>query len=215
MSAVQSIPFPVTRQSAADLLASAAKSAKPGKLTCTDEFAQQQAAHWLRLDRQVKELTREQELTRDALIDAVRPFHEETCKRRRTYEASVQVESELGNVRVSFQNRWVKMNPAVEPDLREALNGGNVSYDTLFRRHVSVKIRKDIAEDAEALNAVVMELANALGAERFREVFEVEQNLQPTKIYTETQYNLSEHVRNVCGLAGVRQVVAVAKGGER
>lgn len=206
MSAVQTIPFPVQRQSAADLLASAAKSAKPGRLTCANEFAVQNAQHWLRLDHQIKELSREQDMTRDALIDAVRPFHEEQCTRRRSYESSVYVDG----VRVSFQHRWSKIRADQEPGLREVFNG---QYDQLFKRAVTVKLRKEITEDAEALDAVVLELANALGAERFAALFEVEQGIAPTKIFTESQYNHDQTVRAKLGLAGVRQVVAVGKAG--
>ena len=209
MSALQTIPFPQQRQSADDLLASATKSTKPGRLTMNDPFASQQAALWLQLDRQVKDLEAEQSMARDALIDAVKPFHEKESKRRRTYDSSVYVPSEFGDVRVSFQHKWSKIRHDQEPGLREVFP----RYDELFRRQVSVKLRKEISEDAEQLQAVVLELAHALGGERFRAIFEVEQSIAPTKLFTESQYNFTEHQRNCLGLASVRQVLLVAKGG--
>jgi hypothetical protein len=104
-----SIPTPKVRApqaktvSAADLLAGAAKKGKANNhLVYTGETGQEAAARWLALNAQFAETERELGLARDQVLDVIRPWHEETCARRRTHEATVVVETPTGALRVSF-----------------------------------------------------------------------------------------------------------------
>jgi hypothetical protein len=112
-----------------------------------------------------------------------------------------------GALRVSFQHRYTKVPLDLEADLRGLLKD---DYDRLFKRAVSLKVKKEIAEDPAQLDAMVVALAEALGAENFATFFEVEQSLAPTKAFTETKWQFPVETRAALQLAGVRQIVAFA-----
>jgi hypothetical protein len=209
-----SIPTPKVRApqaktvSAADLLAGAAKKGKTSNhLVYTGEAGQEAAARWLELNAKFAETERELGLARDRVLDVIRPWHEETCARRRAHEATVAVETPTGALRVSFQHRYAKLGLDREEHLRQVLGD---DFERYFKRTVSLKVKKEVAEDPERLDAMVLALAEALGAENFASLFEVEQSLTPTKAYTETSCQLPAQTRAARSLAGVRQIVALA-----
>jgi hypothetical protein len=90
-------------------------------LVFTGEAGQEAAARWLELDAQFAETERELALVRDRVLDVVRPWHEETCSRRRTHEPTVVVETATGALRVSFQHRYAKLALDREEHLRQVL----------------------------------------------------------------------------------------------
>jgi hypothetical protein len=130
----------------------------------------------------------------------------ETCARRRAHEATVVVETPTGALRVSFQHRYCKLGLDREEHLRQVLGD---DFERFFKRTVSLKVKKEVAEDPAQLEQMVMALAEALGAENFASLFEVEQSLAPTKAYTETSCQLPAETRAALNLAGVRQIVAL------
>jgi hypothetical protein len=83
-------------------------------------------------------------------------------------------------------------------------------FDRYFKRAVSLKVKKEVAEDPVQLETMVVALAEALGADNFATYFEVEQSLTPTKTYTEANWQFSLETRAALRLAGVRQIVALA-----
>src|SRR5688572_19153786 len=108
--------------SAAALLAGATKKGKTSShLVYTGEAGQEAAARWLELNAQSAETERELALVRDRVLDVVRPWHEETCARRRTHEPTVVVETPSGALRVSFQHRYAKLALDREEHLRQVL----------------------------------------------------------------------------------------------
>ena len=117
------------------------------------------------------------------------------------------VETPAGALRVSFQHRYAKLGLDREEHLRQVLGE---DFERYFKRTVSLKVKKDVAEDPERLDAMVLALAETLGAENFASLFEVEQSLAPTKAYTETSCQLPPETRAALNLAGVRQIVALA-----
>jgi len=194
--------------SAAALLAGATKKGKTtSHLVYTGEAGQEAAARWLELNAQFAETERELALVRDGVLDMVRPWHEETCARRRTHEPTVVVETPTGALRVSFQHRYAKLALDREEQLRQVLGE---DFDRLFKRTVSLKVKKEVAEDPAQLEQMVLSLAEALGADNFASLFEVEQTLTPTKVFTETSCQLPSETRAALNLAGVRQIVAIA-----
>ena len=56
----------------------------------------------------------------------------------------------------------------------------------------------------------MLALAKTLGAENFAAMFEVEQTLAPTKVFTESSWQLSPETRAALTAAGIKQVVAMA-----
>jgi hypothetical protein len=96
-----SIPTPKVRTpqakipvSAVALLAGATKKGKTtSHLVYTGEAGQEAAARWLELNARFAETERELGLARDQVLDVIRPWHEETCARRRAHEATVVVET--------------------------------------------------------------------------------------------------------------------------
>jgi predicted ArsR family transcriptional regulator len=117
------------------------------------------------------------------------------------------VETPTGALRVSFQHRYAKLALDREEHLRQVLGD---DFDRLFKRTVSLKVKKEVAEDPAQLEQMVMALAEALGADNFASLFEVEQTLTPTKVFTETSCQLPPETRAALNLAGVRQIVALA-----
>src|SRR5262249_25887071 len=123
------------------------------------------------------------------------------------HEPTVVIDTPTGALRLSFQHRYTKLPLDLEGDLRCLLGD---DYDRLFKRAVSLKVRKEIAEDPAQLEAMVVALAEALGADNFATYFEVDQSLTPTKAFTETKWQFSIETRAALQLAGVRQIVALA-----
>jgi len=194
--------------SAADLLAGATKKGRTtSHLVYTGEAGREAAAHWLELDAKLAETERELGLVRDKILDVIRPWHEETCARRHAHEPTVVIETPTGTLRVSFQHRYTKLPLDLETDLRGLLHD---DFDHYFKRAVSLKVKKEVAEDPAQLEQMVLTLAEALGAENFASLFEVEQSLTPTKVFTETSWQFPVDTRTALMLAGVRQIVAVA-----
>ena len=92
--------------------------------------------------------------------------------------------------------------------MRAALHG---DYDRLVKRNVGIKVKKEVAEDPDKLEKLVLTLAEALG-DQFAETFEVEQFLSPTDLFTQTSYQFSDETRTALEAAGVKQVTAFVKG---
>jgi hypothetical protein len=203
------VPAPQAKSvSAADLLAGAAKKGKSSNhLVYVGEVGCEAATRWLDLNDKFAETERELALARDRVLDVIRPWHEDACTKRKAHEATVVVETPTGALRVSFQHRYTKLGLDREEHLRELL-GEN--FERYFKRTVSLKVKKEVAEDPERLDAMVLALAEALGAENFSSLFEVEQSLTPTKAYTESTCQFAAETRAALNLIGVRQIVAVA-----
>lgn len=210
MSAIpkQSAPVPQAKPSVSDLLAGATKKGKASShLVYTEEAGREAAGRWLQLNAQLTETERELGLARDKVLDVIRPWHEETCARRRAHESTVVVETPEGAMRVSFQHRYTKLALDREEHLRNLLAD---DYDRYFKRTVSLKVKKEVAEDPTRLEQMVLALAETLGAENFASLFDVEQSLTPTKAFTETSYALLAETRAALTMVGVRQIVALA-----
>jgi hypothetical protein len=108
---------------------------------------------------------------------------------------------------VSFQHRYANLGLDREEHLRQVLGD---DFERYLKRTVSLKVKKEVAEDPARLEQMVMALAEALGAENFASLFEVEQSLTPTKAFTESSCQLPAETRAALNLAGVRQIVALA-----
>ena len=197
------------KPSAASLLSAAKKPAKGSSshMTYTGDPGREVAARWLALNAKVAETERELGLARDQLIEIIRPWHSAACAHRRQHESTVVVDSPAGGVRVSFQHRYARIPLDQEVHLQALVAA---EYKRFFRRTCSLKVRKEIADDPATLDAIVEALGEALGADKFALVFEVDQSLIPTKAYTETSCQLPAETRAGLSLAGVRQIVAVA-----
>ena len=112
------------------------------------------------------------------------------------------METPTGALRVSFQHRYTKLALDREEHLRELLGE---DFERYFKRTVSLKVKKEVAEDPERLDAMVLALA-----ENFASLFEVEQSLTPTKAYTESTCQFPAETRAALNLIGARQIVALA-----
>jgi hypothetical protein len=163
------------------------------------------SAELLRALRQRDELEREIDLLRESVRRTLEPWYREQLVSR-GYETTVRA----AGLRLSFQHRYAKLPADREEPLRGIVNG---SFERFFKPVSSLRVRKEIAEDPERLDAVVLDLANTLGAERFAEVFECEQTLTPTRVFTERRYlDLTPEQNAALELAGVRQIVSFAEG---
>jgi hypothetical protein len=199
---------PAKTISAADLLAGATKKGKTSShLVYSGEAGREAIVRWLQLDAQFSETKRELELLRDQILNVIRPWYEETCARRKEHEASVVVRTSKGTLRLSFQDRYVKLSIDREIELRSLLGA---DFERYFKRIVNLKVQKTVAEDPAQLDAMVIALAEKLGAENFASLFEVEQSLAPTTAFTETNCQFPQETRAALQAAGVKQIVAFA-----
>ena len=127
MSAIVKQPVPAPQAnskaksvSAADLLAGAAKKGKSSNhLVYVGEAGCEAATRWLDLNDKFAETERELALARDRVLDVIRPWHEDTCAKRKAHEATVVVETPTGAMRVSFQHRYTKLALDREEHLRQ------------------------------------------------------------------------------------------------
>ena len=194
--------------SAAALLGAATKKAgKTSSHLISKGEATEAAVKWIALSRQGEELERELGLLRDSLLTVLIPWHEDTCAGKGAHEATVEVPTEAGTLRISFQHRYGKLPLDHEEGLREVVKD---DFERYFKRSVSVKVRKEVAEDPVHLEKMVLTLAEALGPENFAALFEVEQSWSPTKAFTETRCLLPPETRAALNLAGIKQIVAIA-----
>ena len=205
------IPFPGSSQpSPLDRLRGTAAKSKSGHLVYDGSEAQASATDWLTKSKQSDELARELSQLRHDVITAVNPWHADQVVRKRKWTPTVLVETPAGELRVTYQSKYNKIVAQNEQAIREAVDG---DFDRLFTRQRSLSVRKAVTEDAGAFDALVAILREQLGNEMFEHCFEVEESLAPTKAFTETQHALSDAARAMLALAGVKQVVMVAKGG--
>lgn len=80
-----------------------------------------------------------------------------------------------------FQHRYAKLALDREEHLRQVLG-------------VSLKVKKEVAETRPSSNRWSWP-SEALGADNFASLFEVEQMLTPTKVFTETSCQLPSETR--------------------
>src|SRR5262245_11507473 len=131
------------------------------------------------------------------------------CSREVSTPHSPRTSSPGGSLRRYGSNYLMAcwMRPDPNDDLRTLLGD---DFERYFKRTVSLKVKKEVAEGPERLDAMVLALAEALGAENFGSLFEVEQTLTPTKAYTESNCQFPAATRAQLSLIGVRQIVAIA-----
>lgn len=199
---------PPAKVSAAALLGSATKksSKSSSHLAYTGPAALQAAARWLETNAKAEEAERELALLRDEILKDVRIWHADACARLRRHESTVELTTTAGKVRVSFQHRYSKIPLESETALREAVGD---EFEKYFKRSVALKVKKEVAEDPERLEQLVIALAESIGADNFASLFEVEQTLAPTKAFTESSCQLPAATREALGSAGVKQIVAM------
>ena len=193
----------------ADLLGAATKKkGTTNHLTFSEPGVLALAERWLSMSAQQDEAEREKKLLADQILASVSRWHRETCQKRHSFDGTVVLPAASGAVRISFQNRYGKIPLDRENELRAALHG---DYDRLVKRNVGIKVKKEVAEDPDKLEKLVLTLAEALG-DQFAETFEVEQFLSPTDLFTQTSYQFSDETRTALEAAGVKQVTAFVKG---
>jgi hypothetical protein len=161
----------------------------------------------LALTQQKDEIEREIGLARDEIRRTVDPWYQELLKAN-GYEHTVRVPAgKVGTLRITYTARYYKLLADREGALREAVGD---SYDDYFRPGAKLKVRKEITDDPERLAEVVVQLGEALGANAFQEVFEAEQTILPTKLFTENRYRDLDPEQNAkLTMAGVCQVVSM------
>jgi len=81
------------------------KGKSSSHLVYVGEAGCEAAARWLDLNDKFAETERELNLARDRVLDVIRPWHEDTCAKRKAHESTVVVETPTGALRVSFQHR--------------------------------------------------------------------------------------------------------------
>ena len=100
--------------------------------------------------------------------------------------------------------RYAKIATDREEHLRNLF--GN-DYERYFKRTLSLKVKKEVAEDPAQLEQLVLALAEALGAENFARLFDVEQSLTPTVIYAGKPFNrYGEPLSNSKGAANLKSM---------
>jgi hypothetical protein len=168
------------------------------------------AARFLAIKAQVDELGREEGLVRDEIRRVVDPWYQGRLRDHK-YESSVKVGAGDGaSLRVTYSRRCTKLPASKEDELRGILGD---EYDRFFRPVAKVALKKAVAEDPDRLAEVVTELAEALGADKFSAIFDVEQTIEPSDAFAELRYReLDGETNSKLELAGVKQIVAFGQG---
>jgi hypothetical protein len=180
---------------------------KPGKKAAGGLVYDQhrpEAEHYLRLLRLQDELEREMSLVRDSLVRAIVPWHQEQCAKRKDYETTVHIPTEDGTLTITFKNQWGKIHATRQAELEAALGQ---RFAAAFKNVVALKVSKDL--DEAKLEQLVLDLAEALGVDRFAASFEAERTLVPTEQFTKAiAITMDADTRQQLGL---KQVVAVGQ----
>ena len=104
------------------------------------------ATHWLDLNDKFAETERELPWPAIRVLDVIRPWHEDSCAKRKAHESTVVVETPTGALRVSFQHRYTKLALDREEHPRQLFGD---DFERYFKRTVSLKVKKEVAEDPE------------------------------------------------------------------
>jgi len=113
-----------------------------------------------------------------------------------------------GTVRVSFQHRYGKLPLDREAGLRAAVND---DFETLLQALGVAEVKKEVAEDPTRLEHMVLALAKDARCRELRgDVRGRANRLAPTKVFTESSWQLTPETRAALATAGIKQVVAMA-----
>lgn len=203
------------KPSAASLLRAASKGSAKAKKASGYEYdgnAEEQAAEILHLKRTIDEQEREIKLKKSELRRFLDPWYHDKL-RTSGYESTVRVPAGNGGdaLLLTYQHRY----SVVPLELEEHLRGlvGQERFDRYFKPTASLKLKKEVAEDPERLNEVVLAIAEAIGPQRFATWFEAAQGLAPTKSFTEQRWNdLDDATNDRIAAFGVEQIVAFKDG---
>jgi hypothetical protein len=195
--------------SAADLLRAAARapsSRKADAFVFEGDLAEP-TKRFLELTTVRDEAEREIGLVRDQLRAALDPWYQEHVAAGH-YESSVRIPAGSRCLRVTYQHRYAKFDAGNETELQRLL-GKN--YDRFFKRVAGLRLRKEVAEDPERLEQVVLAVADALG-DQFAEIFEADPQLLPTKAFTERRWaDLDQATNRQLDQLGLKQIVVITE----
>lgn len=117
------------------------------------------------------------ETMRGQLNDIVAPWHAQKCAMRGKFIPAV----DIGPLCLSLGRRWCRIDVSQADRLKELV--GEELFEKYFRLSVSMRVRREVAEDPERLEQVVDRLQEMLGDE-FWEIFEADRSLAPTDRYS-------------------------------
>jgi hypothetical protein len=194
-----------------NLLAAAAKEEprKPDPFPCLEKPILAMARSWLGAAAAMEEQQERLKLYREKILEALAAWHLEQCRGRGAWEPSVTLETAKGTLRVTFQHRYAVMPQRQEAALAEL---AGEDFGRWFAKHYALAVKKEIAEDPVKLEATVASLAKALGKEKFAEIFDVTQRLQPTEEFTQERHEIEPDELEAFAAAGVKQIAALARG---
>jgi len=187
--------------------AASKKSDKKEMLIYDQEDGAALADDWLRTKGRLDVAKERADKLASSIIDLVQPWYMAQC-RAAGRVPSVIIQGLAGNARVTFQEAYAKIKADKEDELRDIVGE---DFDQLFRAGYSMKIRKHVAEDPKALQAIITILAKAMGQEKFVEAFEVEQTLVPLPEFTSQALGFNSQLAEELADAGVHQTVVVAR----
>lgn len=201
----------VKRVHAASLLKQASTGTKAKKQSglLYDGDLTVEAARILHLKRTVEEQERELTLAKSQLRRVLEPWYHDRIATG-GYESTVRIPASKGGdaLRATFQHRYSAIPLELESHLRAVL-GDDERFDRYFKPTASLKLKKEVADDPELLAKVVEEIAEAVGPERFSQLFEATQGLYPSKGFTENRWReLSQEQNDKIAAFGCEQVVA-------
>jgi len=90
-----------------------------------------------------------------------------------SYHSSIKIN---GEVTVSTQNRYTKIDTENEDEIREIVGD---KYDQWFKEQTKVSLKPALLNDEEAMGKII----KAVGEENFGNLFDVEQTIVPTEVF--------------------------------
>lgn len=162
--------------------------------------------------RALKETERTLAADKDRLLDIVLPWYRERI-RTDGYEATVRFICAIrpdgkayDELRMAVIHRYSAIPAERECELRKVVGG---KFDMYFSPAATLKLKKEVADDPELLEVVVLAVAQAIGPEKFAAWFESTQTLACSRAFTERRFTeLSDEQNARLEQAGVKQVIS-------
>lgn len=166
-----------------DLVAAAAKKTPEKKsksktpiVEVTDKKVAAAIVSWKDAKEREKDANSERKLLEGVMIPYGMGERRDLIQAQKVHMTSIKLKTDDATVTLKTSKVYSAISTDTEDDLREIF--GDDDYDRLFTTHTKIAFKDEFATDTEVLSKVIQ----AIGAERFAEIFDVEQTIKATEV---------------------------------
>lgn len=161
------------------MVAAAAKK-KPAKksksktpvVDIKDEGVKEAVVKWKDAKQREKDAKTEREMLEEAIRPVAMSERRKLIQENQEHTSAVKVNADGEVLTMKTSKAYSEISTDNEDELREIFGD---DYDRLFGTHTKIEFKTKFATDPEVLQAVI----DAVGAERFTEIFDVSQAIKP------------------------------------